>query len=139
MRWSLSKIAIFVGWLLEQDNQKDLKDLETYRHDNKSAAIWTLIVDTKLDKIKPKVMYIKVRDKIVTMIAAYKTLRQKAESTGWGILPADYNSSISIGNPKQKTIQAYLQAKCSWYYDFDNLFFCKSNSCLSFSCKTRSI
>lgn len=84
VRWSPPEISIIVGWLSQRDNEGGLKSLETDIRGSTSAAVRRVMVDTKLDVIKPEATQAKVRDKIAAMVAAYRTLRRKAESIGWG-------------------------------------------------------
>lgn len=52
------------------------------------------------------------------MIKLYKDWRDKAETTGWGVDPANhhYTPNELIGS---QTIQEVLISKCPWYYEFE--------------------
>lgn len=122
VRWSPQEIAIIVNWLSDRDENGSLNNLRCYQTGNKTAAARQFLKDTGLNESKPEATPQKVRDKIATMVSTYKTWRQKAETTGWGVETENHNAPLSIGNPDQGTIRAFITLKCPWFYDFEALF-----------------
>ncbi len=61
----------------------------------------------------------KTRDKLGSMIALYKTWKNKAEETGWG-LDVTYHDQVMENTPGN-TIREVLTQKCPWYYQFEEI------------------
>lgn len=81
-----------------------LVNLKTYLRGNKNTAAPSLMIDTKLDKKKLKATQAKIKDKMPTIVSAYKSLRQKTQSTSWRVTPTEHGATLSMGNPEQETI-----------------------------------
>ena len=99
------RIGKAVNWLL-------------YQKGNKADACRQLLKDTRLVE-KTGASKQKIRDKIANMIALYKKLRDKANTTGWGL---DTSNHDQIGdNTCGKTIREVLLLKCSFFYNFEEI------------------
>ena len=61
----------------------------------------------------------KTRDKIGSMIALYKTWRNKADETGWGLDVTCHDQVME--NTRGNTIREVLIQKCPWYYQFEEI------------------
>lgn len=93
-------------------------NFDLYQTGNKTTATEKLLHNTGIAETKSGVTKEKARDKFGTMIKLYKDWRDKAETTWWGIDPANhhYTTNELIG---PHTIQEVLISKCPWYYEFE--------------------
>lgn len=115
--WMDLEIQHIVAWLGYRDELGELSNFDLYQTGNKLTAAKKLLYDTRIAETKSGVTKEKARDKLGTMIKLYKDWRDKAETTGWGIDPANhhYTANELIG---PQTIQEVLISKCPWYYEF---------------------
>ena len=122
LRWTDLEIQHIVAWLGYRDEFGELSNFDLYQTGNKTTAAKKLLYDTGIAETKSGVTKEKTRDKLGTMIKLYKDWRDKAETTGWGVDPANHhhiaNKSIGL-----QTIQEVLVLKCPWYYEFEVFFF----------------
>lgn len=68
-----------------KDTNKELQNLLLYLKGNKAKTAKQLLVDIKMGQTKLGVTKKKTRDKIESIIALYKTQRNKADETGQGL------------------------------------------------------
>lgn len=82
LKWTGEDIEVINNWLMVRDTNGELRNLLLYLKGNKAEAARQLLHDTGLGQTKLGVTKEKTRDKIGSMIALYKTWRNKAEETG---------------------------------------------------------
>ena len=70
---------------MAMDTKGELRNLIWYLKGKKAEPARQLLHATGLGQTKLGVTKEKTRDKIGSMIALYKTWRNKAEETGWGL------------------------------------------------------
>ena len=118
LRWTDLEIQHIVAWLGYRDEFGELTNFDLYQTGNKTTAAEKLLQYTGIAETKSGITKEKARDKLGTMIKLYKDWRDKAETTGWGVDPANYHyiANESIG---PQTIQEVLISKCPWYYEFE--------------------
>lgn len=78
-------IEAITNWLMVRDTNGELRNLLLYLKGNKAEAARQLLVDTRMGQTQLGVTREKTRDKIGSMTALYKTWRNKADETGWGL------------------------------------------------------
>lgn len=68
-----------------RDTNGELCNWLLYLKGNKAEAARKLLADTRLGETKLGVTKEKTRDKIGSMVAIFKTWRNTADETGWGL------------------------------------------------------
>lgn len=116
LRWSDDEIARIVAWFCERDAEGELQHLKTWNTGNKTDAAVLMLKDTGLCA-KKNVIKTKTKDKMVEIIKKYKWWREKADSTGWGVIPSEHDRIAD--NTFGQTIADLLKSKCFWYYDLE--------------------
>lgn len=109
-------IEAITNWLMVRDTNGELRNLLLYQKENKAEAARQLLVDTRMGQTQLGVTREKTRDKIGSMTALYKTWRNKADETSWG-LDAICHDQVTRGN----SIREVLIQKCPWYCQFEEI------------------
>ena len=107
-----------LAWLAYRDESGDIFNFNLYQTGNKTTAAEYLLYDTGIGETKSGVTKDKARDKLGTVIKLYKDWRDKAETNGWGVDPANHHYTANESLEPQK-IRGALISKCPWYYDFE--------------------
>ena len=110
LKWTEEDIEVITNWLMFRDTNGELRNLLLYQKGNKAEAARQLLVDTRMGQTKLGVTKEKTRDKIGSMIALYKTGRNKADETGWG-LDVTWHDQVTE-NTRGNTIREVLIQKC---------------------------
>lgn len=119
LKWTGEDIEVITDWLMVRDTNGELCNFLLYLKGNKAEVARQLLYDTGLGQTKLGVTKEKTRDKIGSMIALYKTWRNKAEETGWG-LDVTYHDQV-MENIRGNTIREVLIQKCPWYYQLEEI------------------
>lgn len=114
---------VLVAWLSERDQNGVFANAIASKKYPKEAAI-RCIDDTRINEKNPKITVYKVVDKWRGMTKIYTAIRNRAETTGWG-LDLTRHELVQIANRKTGgtySIKEHIFKSCPWYYDYEILF-----------------